>query len=348
MLLPFVKTNGATTDKIKDYDFKNHYPDVNMNTEWVQILPYCRQAIRSYVLPYVGKTLYDDICTKLQNGDTLTTTQTDFAELLKDVCAHYTILTMLPKKKTIISSMGAVENVATEGTTSVTLWGFKTTLFSVMQDADKMMDELLSFIADEVEIDNAYFVTNWKETSAFTSVSSGFFRQTLELQAFHPINRSFRIFKALVPVLDECEERYIKPILCSDQYTALLDAISENDASADETVLIKKVRKTLAKWAIYEACASMPVISDQEGFRIISNADAIDQKQYGDAIIQGAIQGIRQSAEQSARIATADLINYLYTNKDSFPLWRDSDCNKANTQVSSYPIFQADDGAIML
>lgn len=348
MILPFVKTSGATTDLVKDYDFKNHYPDINMNTTWANVSADARTAIRSYVRPYLGRTLYDDICTKLQASTALTDEQTEFAEMLKDVCAHYTIMQMLPKKKTILASMGAVENVATEGTTASSLWGFKTTLWAVAQASDRMMDELLALLQEFVEENVTYFVTNWKATTAHDSVSSGFFRHTSELQQFHPINRSFRTFKTLVPIMDQCAERYILPVLCQEQYDALLDAVKNNNASTEETSLINKVRKSLAKWTIYEASKALPFLPDQEGFRLISNADAIDQRAFSADSIQTAIMGIQQSAENAARTNTADLIDFLYQNASDYPLWEASDCNKANSQTSLYPIFEAGPGAIML
>ncbi len=348
MQLPFKKTTGATTDRVKDYDLKSHYPDINMNMEWVEINPYARQAIRSYLLPYIGSTLYDDIVDKIQAGDTLTTEESEFAERLKDVAAYYTVMVTLPKKKTVIASMGAVENAGADGTTTSSLWGFRTTLWAVAQDADRMMDELLAWMEEQVEGGSDYFTDNWQSTTAYDSVSTGFFRYVSEFQQYHSIHRSFRNFKRLVAIITECSERYILPLLCTDQYNALLTAIKENNPTAEQSALIHQVRRALAKWVIYEATQQIPYSAELEGFRIISNADAIDQKQYGDATIQQAIQGMRESAERSARSYTGDLEAFLYKNKADYPLWENSNCNKLRLSVPETSVYSHGSGGVFI
>lgn len=348
MIYPFRKTTGATTDLVKDYNIKDHYPDVNMNTPWTNISPYLRQAIRTYVMPYIGATIYDDIVDKLQNEDALTASQETFAEMLKDVCAHYCIMHMLPKKKTIIASMGAVSNIATEGTTGSNIWEFKTTLYSVMQDADRMMEEMLQYMQEQVEAADAYFVTNWKEADAYTTLSAGLFRQVGDFQEYHNIGKSLRTFKAMVPLMKEVEERVIIPIICQDQYDRLAEAIEENDATADEAKLLHLVRKVLAKYTVYEAAVGLPILSEQDGFRVISNVDAVDQRQYNSDVITSAIQGIREYSQRAGKTSEADLVQYLYDNADTFPLWEASDCNKLNSINPAASVYYNGPGAVML
>ena len=347
-LIPFLKTNGASTDLVKDYDFKSHYPDVNMNTPWANIAPYLRQSVRTYVLPYIGAELYNDICTKIQDGDTLTDEQNDFAELLKDVVAHYAIMAMLPKKKTIIASMGAVGNQATEGTTTSVIWEYKTTLWAVVQDADRMMDELLAYLQEQVEDGTSYFVTNWKETPAHDSISAGLFRQVSDFQKYYNINNSLRTFKSLVPLMDEVAERVIVPIISQNQYDRLIEAVKEGDATTEEARLLHLVRKVLAKNTVYEAAVGLPILAERDGFRVISNTDAVDQRAYDSAIITTAIQGIREQSERAGNTAKADLVDFLYTNKADFPLWEASNSNRLNEQYDIYPIITHGNGGVML
>jgi hypothetical protein len=152
----------------------------------------------------------------------------------------------------------------------------------------------------------------------------------------------------LVPIIEQCAEQHIRPILCGAQYDALVAAIKAGDATAAQTTLIKAVRKALAKWTIVEAAKQLPFLPDQEGFRIISNADAVDKYSYGSASMQGAILGLQQGAETAARTYTADLVDFLYQNADDYPLWKNSDCNKANSQESEYPFFTAGPGGVMI
>ena len=94
---------------------------------------------------------------------------------------------------------------------------------------------------------------------------------------------------------------------------------------------------------------AMPILSEQDGFRVISHADAIDQKQYDTALIQGAIAGMRQSAENAAKSYTADLVEFLYTNRADYPTWEASSANKLNDTNRVLPsIYETGPGAVWL
>lgn len=348
MVLPFKKTTGATTDNVKDYDFKDHYTAINRNMDWGDISPQIRHSIEKYILPFIGETIYDDIVTKIQAGTSLTGNQPKFAELLKDAAAYYSAMSIMVERKTMLTSMGPIEPHATENTTGSSLWGFKTTLWAISQKADELMDKLLSKMEDFVEAADSYFVTNWADTDAYDAVSTSFFRYAKDFQPYHNIYRSFRNFKRLVPIIDECAERYIKPILCTAQYDALLAAIKANTETADQLTLIVKVRRSLAKWVVYEACMQIPFLPDQEGFRIISNADSVDQRSYPQQSFQQAIQGIRESCERSAKTFTADLVEFLYDNKDDYPLWEASTCNKLNNTDPDTSIYDNGPGGVFI
>lgn len=350
MQLPFKKLTSvaAGSEKVSDFDFKKHYPDVNQNMAWANIEPYVRQAVSSYVLPFLGKKLYDDIVAKA----TATTLPTDAAQLelierLKDVAAYYAVMHTLPKKKTIIASMGAVENVATEGTTGSSLWGFKTTLWSVAQDADRLMDELLAFLEKQAEATSGYFVDNWKTEPAYTSASTRFFRNTAQFQEFQNINRSLRTFMALRAIIEECADRHILPLLCRDQFDALISAISAKNETTEQKKLLALVRKSLAKWATYQASIEMPILAERDGFRVIGNVDAVDARAYSSEVITSAIQGIREGAERSAKTATADLAAFLRENGDDYPLWKASMCNPVNGQTGC-EIWSAGAGGVFI
>lgn len=345
----FKKTSGSpsATDKVGDYNFKEHYPDVNQNLLWAELTPYVRQATRRFLLPFVGTDLYDDIADMIEDGDTLDAAQTELVERLRDAVAYCAIMTALPKKKTAIASMGAVEPVAKEGTTSSSLWGFRTTLWSVAQDADRCVDELLEFLESRVKAGDVYFDL-WKDSDAFNIGKADLFRTTADFQSFQNINSSRRTYLAILPILKQSTKTHLIPILGQEQYDELVEALRDNDLSGEEMKLLEHVRSVLAAWAVYYAASKMTILPDQDGFRVISNADAIDQRAYSTETTLSAIERIRSSAEQEARTNTADLQAFLSANAADYPTWKDSDANPANaTNYSAMPI-GCEYGAIML
>jgi hypothetical protein len=136
------------------------------------------------------------------------------------------------------------------------------------------------------------------------------------------------------------------PVLCQEQYDRLVAGLTDNDLTVNELSLLTKCRRMVAKYTIYEASMGLPVIVEQDGFRVISNADAIDQRAYSQETITQAIQGLREYSERTAKTATADLVQFLITNKADYPLWEASDCNKTG-ETNSY-IYSNGRGAVML
>lgn len=242
--------------------------------------------------------------------------------------------------------MGAVENVADSGTTQSSLWGFKSTLWSVTQNADRLMDYALTLLEQYVKAPVAYFDL-WKNSTAYEAGAADFFRTTADFQYRHPINSSRRTFQAMLPIMREMADLKIKPILCDTLFNDLKTGLRAGNLSADNQTLLGYVQKALAKWTVNAAADALAVLPDQDGFRVLSSVDGIDTRTYSTETLRGAIIGIKDQAEQSARTATADLIAYLYANPDKYPAWRDSPCNRANSAVEDR-VFCEERGAVFL
>lgn len=345
----FKKTTGApsATDKVKDYNFKDHYPEVNMNMMWSELEPYIRQATRRYILPVVGSDLYEDIADMIADNDAMTAQQAEFTERLRDAVAYCAVMVALPKKKTVLASMGPVENVAKEGTTASSLWSFRTTLWSVAQDADRNVDEMLAYLEQMVQSGAVYFDL-WKDSDAYNVAKSDFFRTTADFSAFQNINGSRRTFLALLPILKQAARQHILPILGREQYDDLVSAVTAASPTDEQLALLEHVRAALAAWAVYYATNKLPILPDQDGFRVISNADAIEQRAYSAEITLAAIERIRAGAEQEARTNTADLQAFLSENSADYTIWADSAANPKNQEYYDRPPFGQEYGAVML
>lgn len=349
MKLLFKKTTGtpAVTDKVGEYNFKDHFPEVNRNMLWSELQPYIRQATRRYILPLVGSDLYDDIADLIESAYPLTNNQSEFVERLRDAVAYYTIMVTLPSKKTVLASMGAVENVAKEGTTTSTLWAFRTALWSAAQNADRTMDEVLEYLEQVVKDGDPYFDL-WKDSDAFNIGKADLFRTTADFQAYQNINGSRRTYLAMLPILKQATRTHLIPVLGQEQYNELVAAYRENSLDTAQTDLLERTRAALSAWAVYYAAQKIPVLPDQDGFRVISNADAIDQRAYSTETISGTIERIRAGAEQDARQNTADLQSFLASNAADYPTWEASTANPENRTDYFVGPFGCEHGAVML
>ena len=157
-----------------------------------------------------------------------------------------------------------------------------------------------------------------------------------------------RTFRALLPMLEECANRYLLPLLCREQYDALVAEVKANTVTTANLPLLAQVRRALAKWTVFHSAQSMPMLVEREGFRVISNADAIDQRAYSTEAIRGAIEGQKEQAQHAARNAMGEITDLLYASPDDYPLWKASPCCKSSTLASDYIVVDSGCGGVFL
>lgn len=343
------RNTGAATpsDKVGDYNFRQHYPDMNMNLLWASVTPYIRQATDEQILPWIGEAMYNAIADLVESGATLDEVQSRFLDLLRDAVAFHTVARMLPLKKTTIASMGAVENVAAEGTTTTSQWGFRTTLWSVTQAADRATDRLLAYMEAQVSQGNTFF-NAWKTDPTFLAGSSDFFRNTADFQAYFNLNDSRRTFLQLLPTIKQAARQHILPAISKAQYEELTSQVANNNLSTENEALLGYVRASLAFWTIYYASDKLVAIPEHGGFRVISNADAVDSRVLPQDVLLQAIDRIKYAAERDAKTNTADLVTFLSDNADDYPLWKASSANPDNVTEWYIPVNGSEHGAVML
>lgn len=339
----------AADASVGQSNFKNHYPEVNHSMAWLELLPYIEQATDLFVMPYVGQSIYDAVVDIYQAGTpALSTEQSRFIELLQRTVAYYTIFHALPKKLGVVASMGAVINNPQGGSIPPSQWGFKNQLWSVTKDADRFLDELLEFLQTEVNDGNSEF-DDWKDSDAYIEGKSDYFRSTKEFQSYHNICRSHRTFLALLPYIKKAQDKYILPIIGKDQNAALVTAIKDNTATAAQSSLIEAIRRCLAEWTIHMAVPALTVLIEEDGIKIVSRTDGMDTRSnVASAFYKEAAIGHQAAAEDNARTFRADLIDFLFTNEDDYPLWVTSDFYTNATTTSSSRVIGGEKGGIWI
>lgn len=331
MDLIFKITAGSpsTPPQLGDTNFLEHYTGANRSMAWAEVSPGVRQATEKFVLPYVGTELYDDLAAKFQADDTLTDEQAKSLQLLQDCIAYYTAYHILPERNAFLSSMGVTQNTPTEGSAQPTSqWGWKAKRWNALENGDLFLDKLLAYLEQQVAAGVAYFDL-WKDSAAYKVRTSDFFRGTAELDEYLNIQNSRRSFINLVKYLREVEEDVIRPLLCDDQYEALI----QGTLDTNQTALRAKVRKAVAYLGLNAAIPHHRIVIDGDGFRVVSQTDQFDERRnQTNNIHEAAIIALATSAEQRGRRYLVELENFLRENADTYPLWRDSTCNTTPTK----------------
>ncbi len=351
MNVPFKLDTGITAAdaNVGQTNFKLHYPEVNHQMAWLDLLPYVEQATDLFVMPYVGQAMYDAVVNVYLAGTpSLNSKQLRFLELLQRAVAYYTMLHAMPKKLGVVASMGTVTNSPQGGAVPQSLGAFKNQLWSITKDADRFLDELMDFLQKEVNANNSDF-SAWKSSDAYTEGKSDYFRSTKEFQGYHNICRSHRTFLALLPYIKKAQDKYILPIIGEDQHAALTTAIKDNTASTVQKDLIEAIRKSLAEWTIYMAVPALTVLIEEDGIKVVSRTDGMDTRSaVASAFYKEAAVAHQAAAEENGRTFRGDLIDFLYKNEASFPLWVASDFYVNNSTSSDSKVIGSDYGGIWM
>lgn len=220
------------------------------------------------------------------------------------------------------------------GSTPANQWSFHGSRWDILKSADEILDQLLQLLEKLVTDDVAYFDL-YKDSDAYNYKKSSFFRTAKELDDYLNIQGSQRTFISLSRYLKKAEQKYLLPILCTDQFNDLRDKYQEGNLSANEQALLECVKKTVAEWALFEAVPHLAIIPEADGFKVISTTDGMFSKRnLTNSTHEKAIQQLRYSAEENGKTFRAELLSYLYKNPDNFPLWKNSECYVDDSDIN--------------
>ncbi len=337
MKIVFTQPDVTAKAVVKTSDFKHHFPNVNSQKDWKSFVAFIKQATREYVIPLLGWDLYNDITDKI-DGDAVPEALEDFVSHLKDVVAYYTIYFALPKDQIVIANFGLNEAEGRDGSAvPVRQWVFNSTLWNIVQTADKMMDQLLEYMEANLSLEENYLGNNWTDKDVYRNYRDPIFRLTSELSLYININNSRRAYLRLIPHIKSAGLRFIIPTICQDQMYRLIEGIEDGDLTGDEKLLLEKIKPALANYALHIGIPHIRVVVDGSG---ISVTTITSQYPISGSIVSGksaasdeVIHQLSERALSDAETARADLLQFLYGNSDTYPLWRDSACNQQEESV---------------
>lgn len=315
-----------TKEEIRHYNFKEHYPTLNASMAWATVKPFIRQVTQEYIIPYLTQNLYDAIAT-IYTGGSPNAWQAEIIEKLQDAIAYYTVYEALPHVNITVSDMGAVQASASDGTAHPTnQWSYIQTRWNAIKKADTFMDMALALIEKGIEDEESLFDA-FKASDTYKNQGSNFFRYTSELNEYLNIHNSRRTFLAMAKFLIAVEKRYLRPILCETTFDALVLGINENNLSEVNEALLEKVKPVVANYGLVEAIPHLAILMESDGIKFLSQSDMLnDKRNLTNAQHYKMIEKLQYKAEDNARTARADLIDFLNNNDDDYPDWKSSDC----------------------
>jgi hypothetical protein len=323
----FAHTNITELTKVADTAFAKSYPEGDANTPWAEIEPYTLDACRRYILPYIGRELYDDLAEKATDEASLTPIQTECLELLRRTVAYYAVMIFYPKKTTFFASSGISQSNSNRVSTP-SIGAIKFSLWDITRSADMHLDLLLEFLEKQVADGESYFDI-WKNNPAFNRGTTPFFRRTSDLNTYFNIFNSRSTFIALVSHINDICEDIIEPILCNDLFLDLASQITEGAVSPPNAKLLHLIRRAVAPLAIAKAAPLLSLVVESDGFKVVSSTDGMDRRDTVVKHHQAQIEALVSRCCADGESNINKLKKYLNDNLTEFSLFANSPCYKA-------------------
>lgn len=127
------------------------------------------------------------------------------------------------------------------------------------------------------------------------------------------------------PNFTRAEQKYLVPLIGATQYNTLVTANDAGTLDANQTILVKHLRLVAASYAYY----------DEAGIQLLkfSNSGIQNINQGGnERVFKWQLDELKETLLRSAHDGTDVLLNYLFTNKATYPQWTASaEYTKINT-----------------
>lgn len=211
-----------------------------------RLWPFVDDAERKYILPLLGRELYDDLQTLKNNSDDWSGTDEDRTksdELLRLIklseinLAYYIGFDLLNAR---ISDLG-FQRAETESFKGLYKYQESNIRNYFKETGFNGLDDILQYLEDYIE----YF-PEWEDAAAYTLRKSAIIKDSKTFNTICSINGSRLIFLALQPYIQQVMDIDIKTCLGETIYAALNAELAKDDPTAAYTALAVQIRKPLA------------------------------------------------------------------------------------------------------
>lgn len=317
-----MKSSDANVDRIKYY-----VPSFDRGVAWESVEPLIRSAEMQFIAPAIGDALYNELATAYAGYPlaAMSAPHTNIIRKLQYAVGHFTSYLFVQSMMLHLADMGAVESTG-DKMIMPRQWVTRTSLKYHWQQAWIFLDKALVYLEDHADD-----YPTWKNSDAFGKQVEGFITTSKDLGGYIPTQVNSLVFQQLKPHLAEAQIRYIKPVLGEAFYKELIAAIKTKVATpltTDQKDAIHQVRWALAKWALHSAIPYLQMEIGADGMVQPSYSDGIDKREK---LGTTQLNALWVDTEQAARLFTLDLRNWLQSNADSFPTFKNSDAYAGET-----------------
>ena len=280
----------------------------------------CEQAAKRYVIPFVGQDVYD-YCKSAHNdlASVNQDLQGQYAALLplmREVVAYYAYTDLHDLANVHISEMGVQQSYSSDGASSPSSdYARNDSKRNNAEYADQSMDTMLAYMESRL-IHDEYLA--WKQSEAWAELSSLFIYQVSQLKQ-EIVGATWRLLHAIRATIKLIQERDIMPVLGSNLYDELIEAIQTQatnaELSEDQQTLLAHIRRYLARKAMVEAIPMLSLSYDK-GIHIATYDGPVARRLT--ELSDNKARYLTTTLIGQSESALSSLTRYLYDNADKF------------------------------
>lgn len=228
----------------------------NLNTS--STLPDIESAEEKYIIPKIGKTLYNELLTAYE-ANTLTTIQAKLLLKVQKPLAAFAYFDGLATQHAIITDTG-VRKIATDAMPTAYRWEFDEVKDSLANMGHQGMESMLQFLED-----NSVSFPSWTASDAYAIRNKFLIKTALDFMDQYRIDQPHRTYSSLLGVMADVEDLYIKPTI-GEAFFAELKA--DPAPNTDEKLVIATLKKSIAHLCIHHSLEKSLVKISEAGVTV--------------------------------------------------------------------------------
>lgn len=312
------------------------YINVDVNMKFDKLKPSIEDAERRFIVPLLGPTFYDAFNAAYTAAatvpDDLTTDNKNLLPFIQRALAFYAGSLMVDEIGVQVGDLG-IQQQFNQNSQPAPQAKVQRLIMKYLTSADKAADELLEYLElnASLTVYAAWFTSDYN-----TKLSGCIVYKTSIASQYIDINDSYRIFQRLKKRIRDIEASYVKRLICTDQYDALITQLRANTLTEANAALVEKLEPIITKKALYLTLPSLSISVEPEGLMMYSSNDSVVQKQIASAEEKKQLMISLKEGDFGYENDEALLDAFLKDNLADYPLISASPCWTAKPEDGTF------------
>lgn len=290
------------------------YISVNATSIFDSIAPYIRMAEMKYLVPAIGKDEYDDLNTAYNGTDPLTDAQEALLPYAQRMVAYLAYSLYLPMGQVQVGESG-IQIVSSENKKTAWQWQVDQLDESLRELGFNAVEEMLAFMEANKED-----YPLWTASTAFTENNELFVSSAIEFTSYYNINNSRRLYNAMRFIIKKVETFKIKPLLGAAYFAALKASIIAGAVSDDDQLVLDFIKNIVCYLTLADLPSLLSVKVGEDSIVSLETSKTLTTKLKITAT-DTRLAVLQQTCQEDGNTFLEDLKQFLFTNKDNYPLY---------------------------